>query len=122
MEDEASSIEDEGAGEDETVIGPLASIAVLTVLRFWWAKDSKTLPDEESLRAARSWSVHRQIVYTNVPERVWREAGLDDADYEVVQYEPPHSSRGYTISPQCFKDLWQFQMTGACRRYYYTLT
>ena len=54
------------------------------------------------------WSPHRQIVYTNVPEMVWREAGLNH--YEIVPYEPPPSSHNYDISPQCLKDLWQFMM------------
>ena len=72
--------------------------AELLVLRFWWAEDDKTLLDKESLLAAQSWSTHRQLVYTNVLEMVWREAGI--VDYEIVPYEPPTCSHNYDISLQ----------------------
>ena len=70
----------------------------VTVLRFWWAVDSQTLPDKESILTAQSWVQHRQIVYTNVPEEAWRDAGLED--YDIVPYEPSRSFHSYQISPQ----------------------
>ena len=75
------------------------------VLRFWYAPDEAQLPDEESLRAAKSWKKFQQVIFTNVPEEVWRK---HDIDYDIVSYSPPSCGKG--VSPQHLKDFWQFQM------------
>ena len=55
MEDQAPSEEggkDNGQEHDPRLPFRIPDAVAQTVLRFWYAKDAKTLPDEESLRAA----------------------------------------------------------------------
>ena len=77
------------------------------VLRFWHSYDAKKLPDKESIRNASSWSNFRQIIYSNVPESLWKSIFMP-FNVSFVLYDS--SVPGLNLSPQCLKDRWQFTM------------
>ena len=54
-----------------------------TVLRFWYAVDGKTIPDKESLSAARTWIGFDQIDDVPMVETIPRH--LDEVDADVPE-------------------------------------